>query len=486
MKRTLASLLAAVFLLTAGMSVSAEDGKDRMEAAGEREQIATRLDTITSDLWEAAALDEAQISALAEYQIGTYIQTESFAQGKDIVPGDESTWVPLYDLEGTHFADLVPLVEVGNGEVGFITMGAIADGFSQYMMGWSTELLDACRKALEEDPQAQAVFFPPMEYGLQSGTGVNRRIYQFNMSDYSLEDITGAVAEHAEDFARQYQIIRSPEHEEKTELALANAERMEMGLAPQATLQAAKARSGQAQAFSLAAVTKEDVRLQCEWKDTKSFVPVKEIENGKVNIYYGGDQAWYEDSDGNTSRVANGCGPVAAANMMYYLAKSNTTKYGELCPYVSLVTTNPSKSGFINLMCAMYGAIRPSVLGEFDYKGFASDVVTWGKLRGVTLIKHTYPYATYTQRSNTDAIIIALQKDKPVASANLKPGYSDPKYPKETFGWHWVTITKYFQSTDDTRWIAVSSWGKRYSLNWDLYWEACHTSVVSSGLVWFE
>ncbi len=472
MKRTLASLLAAVFLLTAGMSVSAEDGKDRMEAAGEREQIATRLDTITSDLWEAAALDEAQISALAEYQIGTYMQTESFAQGKDIVPGDESTWVPLYDLEGNHFADLVPLVEVGNGEVGFITMGAIADGFSQYMMGWSTELLDACRKALEEDPQAQAVFFPPMEYGLQSGTGVNRRIYQFNMSDYSLEDITGAVAEHAEDFARQYQIIRSPEHEEKTELALANAERMEMGLAPQATLQAAKARSGQAQAFSLAAVTKEDVRLQCEWKDEKSFVPV--YVSGRTDPYYGGDQHWYESE----SKVGNGCGPVAAANVMCYMSSSSNI-YKELYPY-----TTVSKTMLTKFMDTMYDVIKPLPFGATDHSNFASKLTAWARKQGVSLTSHVYSAQTYSNIAARDAIKKGLRKDKPVAALNLKFGYQDPK--KGTgVGWHWVTITKYFQATDDTRWIAVSSWGERYGLFWDAYWEACRDSI-GGGYVWFE
>ncbi len=481
MKRTLASLLAAVFLLTAGMSVSAEDAKAPMETGNEREQIAARLDTITSDLWEAAALDEAQISALAEYQIGTYMQTESFAQGKDIVPGDESTWVPLYDLEGTHFADLVPLVEVGNGEVGFITMGAIADGFSQYMMGWSTELLDACRKALEEDPQAQAVFFPPMEYGLQSGTGVNRRIYQFNMSDYSLEDITGAVAEHAEDFARQYQIIRSPEHEEKTELALANAERMEMGLAPQATLQAAKARSGQAQAFSLAAVTKEDVRLVNEAQG--KFVPV--YDSSKT--YYGGHQEWYKaptDENGNpvigsiSGREKNGCGPVAAANIMYYMSKEKTA-FKMLYPYTSL-----EKSTFLEFMITMYNVINPAVFGETSLNSFGSDVKSWAKKQGVTLTSHVYPASSYNRVASADAIKAGLKKNKPVAALNLKYGYVDPEKGVGV-GWHWVTITKYFQSTDDTRWIAVSTWGRRQSLSWDAYWEACH-SAYGSGYAWFE
>ena len=483
MKRTLTSPSAVVFLLTAGMSASAEDAKTWMEAAGEREQIAARLDTITSDLSEAAALDEAQISSLAEYQIGTYMQTESFAQGKDIVPGDESTWVPLYDLEGNHFADLVPLVEVGSGEIGFITMGAIADGFSQYMIDWSTGLLDACRKALEEDPQAQAVFFPPMEYGLQSGTGINRRIYQFNMSDYSLEDITGIVAENAEAFARQYQIIRSPENEEKTELALANAERMEMGLAPKATLQAAKARSGQAQAFSLAAVTKEDVRLVNEAHG--KFVPVYDSSE----TYYGGDQDWYKaktDKDGNLivgsgaipGREDNGCGPVAAANIMCYMSKEKAA-YKMLYPYTSL-----EKDTFFEFMITMYTAIDPAPFGEISYDSFSSDIKKWAKRQGITLTSHSYSASTYDNVPTADAIKAGLKKNKPVAALNLKYGYVDPKKDVKV-GWHWVTITKYFQSTDNTRWIAVSTWGRRQSLDWDAYWKACH-SAYRSGYVWFE
>ena len=74
----------------------------------------------------------------------------------------------------------------------------------------------------------------------------------------------------------------------------------------------------------------------------------------------------------------------------------------------------------------------------------------------------------------------------PLVETNLQVGYVDPDTGK-TMGWHWVTITKYFQSFYSGRWIAVSSWDERYSLDWDAYLAAARNSgIFPSGFVWFE
>ena len=74
----------------------------------------------------------------------------------------------------------------------------------------------------------------------------------------------------------------------------------------------------------------------------------------------------------------------------------------------------------------------------------------------------------------------------PLVETNLQVGYVDPDAGK-TMGWHWVTITKYFQSFYSGRWIAVSSWDERYSLDWDAYLAAARNSgIFPSRFVWFE
>ena len=132
-----------------------------------RTAIEAKLNSITSNLAEATPLAEQEIISLVRAQIATYVQTEDVVDPNNIAPGETDTWIPLHDLEGNHFADLVPLVNEENVEIGFITMGAITDGFVKYMLGWNVKLLDAYRKELSRNPDAQAVFFPPLEYGLQ-------------------------------------------------------------------------------------------------------------------------------------------------------------------------------------------------------------------------------------------------------------------------------------------------------------------------------
>lgn len=58
-----------------------------------------------------------------------------------------------------------------------------------------------------------------------------------------------------------------------------------------------------------------------------------------------------------------------------------------------------------------------------------------------------------------------LNEDRPVAMCMLESnGFADA----EKFKWHWMTITKYYQDTSDMRWVAFSSWGKRYRVNFRL------------------
>lgn len=53
------------------------------------------------------------------------------------------------------------------------------------------------------------------------------------------------------------------------------------------------------------------------------------------------------------------------------------------------------------------------------------------------------------------------------------------------YAWHWMTITKYFRDSADNRWIAVSSWGARYSINYRTHFDAM-TNWLGGGLMYFN
>ena len=465
MKNRFICMFLALTLLISGMSAHAVAPEEKLF---DGESVSSRLQTITSNLSEASLLEDEQVSALTEYQVEEYLETEPFAEGKNIFPGETNSWIPLHDLEGNLFAYMVPLVG-GCEEIGYITMSAIDDGFPYYMTEWDTELLQTLRTALSDDAQAQAVFFPPMEYGLQTGEGSERHITLVNMSDFSLTDVTAEVAENAELFAQQYRIIRSGENAERTELALANSERAALGLAPEASLQSA---------YSTATVEKEDVRLSCEWEGTDKFVPVYEmLSPGTKKTYYGGNQSWYDEKE----KQNNGCGPVAAANIMCYMSSSST--YKKLYPYINL-----SKTSFKNFMVTMYNTISPGVLGETSYSSLANKVANWAKSQGVALTIHKGVISFDANSATANNIKAGLKKDKPVAIVNLNKFYANTEPPpRDDLGWHWITATKYFQSAGDARWLGLSSWGRRIGINWDFYYESFGAQgSLGGGYVWFE
>ncbi len=85
MKKFFICMVLALTLLISGMSAYAVTPEEELF---DEESISSRLQTITSDLSEASLLEEEQVSALTEYQIGEYIETEPFAEGKNVSPGE--------------------------------------------------------------------------------------------------------------------------------------------------------------------------------------------------------------------------------------------------------------------------------------------------------------------------------------------------------------------------------------------------------------
>lgn len=446
-KRLLCLLLAAVVgsIPSIGAQAATED------AQIERQAIQAKISSISSDISEAAPLSKADIQNLVDYQIETYIATEHEAAGKILTAGETESWIPLADLEGSCFAYLVPLVDQEDEEIGYITMGAIKDGFTKYMLAWDTDLLESYRDLLRSMPEAVPVFFQPLQYGYLIDGEESKEIFLMQDDGSETVNITASVAENAEQLTASYGAVRSFENADRLESSLDMAEQIQQ--------------SGPARAAARVAV--EDVRLSCEWKGTDKFVP---IVDSKGKTWYGGSQDWYTDS----GRRNNGCGPVAASNILYYMSKSDS-KYKKLYPYSALSYTN-----FLSFMNIIYDYVNPSALGKTSFASWASDVVRYASDNGVTLTRN-FSYAYLPKSQCADFIKKGLNLDKPVGSLNL----AAPLGSGQVEAWHWVTITKYFQNAGDNRWIAVSTMGKRRGLDWDAYYANMASSVLLSAFAYF-
>ncbi|OZQ66875.1 hypothetical protein [Paenibacillus sp.] len=55
------------------------------------------------------------------------------------------------------------------------------------------------------------------------------------------------------------------------------------------------------------------------------------------------------------------------------------------------------------------------------------------------------------------------------------------------YEWHWMTITKYYRDTTDSRWIAVSTWGQRRSINYRTHFDAiAGNRTLGGGFMYFK
>lgn len=204
------------------------------------------------------------------------------------------------------------------------------------------------------------------------------------------------------------------------------------------------------------------------------FIPL--TENETSSHAYGGRQKWFTKK----SQRLRGCGPVAAANILCYLARSEE-KYRPLYPDRDL-----TQARFSVLMAEMYAALSPAWIGGVFTRGrFVRGMTKWAQSRGVPLTVHVSGPRTQNHEEAFAMIRQGLERDKPVAALNLKLRYTVSPG-GENFGWHWITITGLETGPDGRTRIVVSSWGRKFSLDWEGYWQACRRALMPGGFVWFE
>lgn len=406
----------------------------------------------SKNLKNAVLLNVDDIIKIAEHHIDNYLSTDFQTKDKIIEPS--KNLIALYDLDDNIFACLVPLIEVGEKEIGYITVGAIEDGYDSYQIFINNDIMGEIRQNLDiratesKDAQAKIVFLPPMNYIIKV-EGNNGTTY-FSNANFTTQDtdITENIEKNRDQIESLYESIRDVENRKQIEKILKRANATIVGTDPPMSIN----------------VIPEDVRLENE--ELGSFVPVSK----KDKTFYGGDQEWYADS----TKISRGCGPTAAANITYYLANKDNSEYGELYPYSSI-----DLDDFLSHMNTLYDLIKPGLLGTTSLMDWTSKVEDYATSKGVTLNGVVTGDPTTLDNAAT-YIKNGLLVDSPVATLNLQPPYTGYGY-----AWHWMTITKYFRDEVDNRWIAVSSWGDRYSINYRTHYDAM-ANWLGGGLMYFD
>ena len=222
-------------------------------------------------------------------------------------------------------------------------------------------------------------------------------------------------------------------------------------------------------------------------KHSKSFV---KVING-ADAYYGGDQAWFrwENNKGKTKIARKGgCGTVASANIVAYLARHNS-KYKELYAYPDY-----TKANYKSHMEDMYGYVTPRhissiPLGVWPIGMVESGVEAFARARNIEL-NAVRSYMSFNRENITEYIKEGLKKDLPVAmliGARKLQDITVTRFGggawKQDISMHWVTITELkIDEINDTIKVKVSTWGGWAELDLDKYLE----ERLYQGLIYFE
>jgi hypothetical protein len=176
-----------------------------------------------------------------------------------------------------------------------------------------------------------------------------------------------------------------------------------------------------------------------------------------------------------STKQGRGCGPVAAANITNYLAKiKSPAKYGALYSESTLTKTN-----FLTHMNTLYDYVSPGMLGKISVDGFASAVENYATYKKVTL-NRVESSTAFTLDNTANYVEAGLAINSPVATLNLS-------FSNYNYEWHWMTITKYYRDSTDSRWIAVSTWGQRRSINYRTHFDAIvGYKSLGGGFIYFK
>jgi hypothetical protein len=153
----------------------------------------------------------------------------------------------------------------------------------------------------------------------------------------------------------------------------------------------------------------------------------------------GGSQHWYADK----WRRMSGCGPTAAANLVWYLSNSE----------------DRGLAAFRALQEEMFGYVTPGFGGVNNSRIFTEGIAAYARTHNMPLAATALDIPQFRRPSAKEAldfIAAGLDSDCPVAFLNLSNGNQ-----QQLDSWHWVTIIGLTDNmtakiTDQTRIIEVN------------------------------
>lgn len=363
-----------------------------------------------------------------------------------------NNWLELYDNQDNLIAYMIPFLDNRNIDQ-FITVSAIKSGYDFYSVSDNYQLYKNLANLKDIDKQKKKTKFkiillPPNNYLIQSNTNEVIEFTEVIQGD-SIENFIGDIvtSENVKNNSNLngiYNKAKSKSNKEKIEHILLEGSILEF--------------SSRISMYSSSSYGSAYLVNYPRYY----FVPVT---SGSMT-HYGGSQYWWPS--GYQSR-SNGCGPVAAANILAYFANKNISKYGAL--YLAL---NMTKAEYLYHMDIVYDYIDPPWYGLLSENVFASDVVSLAATKGVSLTSHVA--GAWTSFDDTvDFILTGLRSDSPVAVLNGSK--TDPK------PWHWMTITGLNVLSDTAGFVFVSNCGNKESINFIALDDAVS---LNGGYVYFD
>lgn len=483
-KRWLSVFMAVCLLInTMPLLALAEDGQQAIneteaiffEAKSQEEEIYTEL------LQKDEYFSKDEVIGFAEYHKQSYL--EGKIDGLDIFIGEDI--IPLYYTDDRLATWFVPFLYQSGEVAGYIIIGSELDSYNFYGVIESPDTYETAKQLYDQGKEL--IFVPPMDFiykdngsyfnvegepVLEEDTEKASRSIsgEMTMDEFSIEEYQNLSDEDREAYelttkivteevlTEQYEYILDEEIEAQNRsenLSLLQTLNIsgELEVKDRATVDMSDLPIRQAKAAQV------DARIVEERVSTPYFL---KINDGGVNRY-GGNQSWFV----NPKYWSTGCGTVAAANITAYLARYKTGKSGL---YSAGSRTNITKADFVKHMSSVSWYVTPTstnpVAGVLP-SYFINQTISYAlsKNVGLSLDKYNDMSERWDFWKACNYIIQSLNDNRPVAICMLgSNGFAETS----RFNWHWMTITKYFQNSADMRWVAFSSWGARYSVNWRL------------------
>ena len=170
----------------------------------------------------------------------------------------------------------------------------------------------------------------------------------------------------------------------------------------------------------------------------------------------GGSQKWYPER----WEKAAGCGPTAASNLIWYIARAH--------PDLRCLCDDGSGdyTRFLELMREVFSYIKPGIGGVNTSTLFVDGVKRYASARNADPVPHVLEIPFKRKKrpkigAVSDFIIGAMKLDSPVAFLCLSSGKL-----KTPENWHWVTITGYDTNSANASIIDYGSEHKVKIVEW--------------------